>query len=500
MNRKLLFSLLLLLLVFSLCACGSAENGQALSLPADDAHHSAYTCLAADGVFRPNDLLTRREAAQMLGELTGAHEGTAAFSDVEAASVGSGEIAALAGAGVLRGYSDGLFRPDSAMTRAELVYALYTLSDIPSATASFEDVPVDHWAAEALGAAQAAGWITGYADGSFYPDASITRAEAVTIINRALGRRADRSVSAPEVGCYIVTDVSPLHWAYYDILEASLDHDYVYSDSPFEHWSAYELKLIAPQAGAQYLNGVICYADSETHELALLSEGWNDFGDALLYASEAGYAADYFDPGPVEFQNALYCVDENGSFITDGDWGHLHFGADGRYSSGSETVDAYVEEYLIDILHDDSMTQEEKLYAAYCVIRDGGFTYSTRGDTYDRGTSYWTLECAEKFYKSKKGTCYYFTSGFLYFARRLGYDARAVAGGVWSNNAYHTWVVITETDGEQYIFDVELEWAYMHGYYSDTPKHYNLFKQPIDNALFIYNFPDVEESEVNTVS
>jgi hypothetical protein len=92
-------------------------------------------------------------------------------------------------------------------------------------------------------------------------------------------------------------------------------------------------------------------------------------------------------------------------------------------------------------------------------------------------------------FETKGGVCYYWASAFLYLARRLGYQAYAVCGGVGTKNQIHAWVVIEWDDGESYIFDVELEWAYSRGFYNGNYTPTDMFKQPLNATKVIYVFP-----------
>jgi hypothetical protein len=91
-------------------------------------------------------------------------------------------------------------------------------------SASFSDVAADHWAARFIAAAQSNGWIQGFGDGTFRPDEPITRAQVVTMINRVLKRGAPLETTLPNPPQF--TDLSSNHWAYADIVEASVDHEY----------------------------------------------------------------------------------------------------------------------------------------------------------------------------------------------------------------------------------------------------------------------------------
>ena len=91
----------------------------------------------------------------------------------------------------------------------------------------YNDVLPGYWGASYITQATAAGWINGYGDGRFGPDDTLTRAQLVTIINRATGRRADPGFLNANIGrLNTFSDVGPSYWAYYDILEAANTHTF----------------------------------------------------------------------------------------------------------------------------------------------------------------------------------------------------------------------------------------------------------------------------------
>ena len=99
----------------------------------------------------------------------------------------------------------------------------------------FDDVADGHWAAEYIKDAAIHGWVEGYGDGTFRADDPIDRAEVVTIVNRLLGREADEGYIADNRRRLVTfPDVSPRHWAYYDVLEAANAHTALLTDP--ESW------------------------------------------------------------------------------------------------------------------------------------------------------------------------------------------------------------------------------------------------------------------------
>lgn len=120
------------------------------------------------------------------------------------------------------------------MSRAELVKLIASYFTVEGGTSPFPDVPAGHWAAEVVSFAAEEGWVSGYPDGTFRPDAPVSRAEAVKILNHALDRRAgERAAALP------FTDVEKGHWACDEIREAAVSHTYRKSGEG-ETWLTYE--------------------------------------------------------------------------------------------------------------------------------------------------------------------------------------------------------------------------------------------------------------------
>ena len=191
--------------------------------------HAAYVQGSA-GQFHPESSLTRGEAVTLLARLTvdgegknlySWEEGTGGFSDVSPGDWYSSYVHFAQKYGIVRGYGDGTFRPTQAVSRAELVKMVTSFFVVTGGSHPFPDVSNRYWAAREISFAAARGWITGGSDGTFQPERSVTRAEAVKILNKAMGRETgERETALP------FTDVSRTHWAYGEILEASVTHDY----------------------------------------------------------------------------------------------------------------------------------------------------------------------------------------------------------------------------------------------------------------------------------
>lgn len=177
------------------------ENGQ-LILPDVTVTHNAYIEGYDDGTFRPEANITRAEAAAIFARNISEQKnekinnGKSSFADVKTDKWYTSYIAYLEEYGIIDGYDDGTFKPDAEISRAEFVtmaeraYKLF--GEVRSEKENiFTDIDNSHWAAEHIYTAIAMDWIKGYADGTFRPDNKITRAEVVTIVNRVTGRNAD---------------------------------------------------------------------------------------------------------------------------------------------------------------------------------------------------------------------------------------------------------------------------------------------------------------------
>ena len=210
----------------------------------DTINHRAYVSGRGGQTFAPNGSLTRAEAAQMLYALMTeqAHKQydrtSCGLRDVAAGCWYTTAVSTLANVGAISGYSDGTFRPNKEITRAEFVtiltgiYGEDTTKGMP-----FSDVG-HSWCYDAVATAYAHGWVSGYSDGTFRPNQTITRAEAVVILNSVLGRSCDLTyVQANAQAALHFTDITPGAWYYADIIEASMGHTYT-ELAGIERWTA----------------------------------------------------------------------------------------------------------------------------------------------------------------------------------------------------------------------------------------------------------------------
>ena len=212
------------------------------SLKFNTEDHFAFVNGYPDGTVKPTGDVTRAEVAAILYRVMDAdcvktYETTrCSFSDVVRGDWFNLYVATLENAGVIVDTrTNGKFRPNEAITRAELAAMLAQFADIKSAANSFNDVSARHWASDEIAVCAKMGWINGYPDGSFRPDATITRAEMMAMINRALGR-TPKSADDLLSGMKTWRDNANVNaWYYLDVQEATNSHTYTKSGS-HETW------------------------------------------------------------------------------------------------------------------------------------------------------------------------------------------------------------------------------------------------------------------------
>lgn len=202
--------------------------------------HIAYLSGYPDGTFGPDRNMTRAEVAQMFYALLNDQNvpATVSFSDVPDGAWYADAVETLASLGMFTGYPDGTFHPNSTITRAEFAAAALSFADMaPSARCSFPDVSAQDWFYPYVASAAEYGWIGGYPDGSFRPSGSITRAEVAVIVNHMLGRTPDQSFVDRSLDRLVsFSDLNSSHWAFYPIMEASNSHDHIKAGGS-EQWT-----------------------------------------------------------------------------------------------------------------------------------------------------------------------------------------------------------------------------------------------------------------------
>mgnify|MGYP000025341656 CR=1 FL=1 len=225
---------------------GKTDSNGVIILPAKE--HEAYIFGYEDGTFKPDNDMTRAEAAaifaRLIAEIKGETiSGKTTFSDISNGYWCATELGYVERYGIIAGYEDGTFRPDAPVTRAEFTamtvryYKLFNDVKYPANTTKYTDLDGSYWAVKDISFATSEKWLNGYADGTFKGDSNITRAEVVTIVNRATDRTPDKE--------YINENLSVLdkftdlktnaYWAFYDIMEAANTHMAV-TNSDNETW------------------------------------------------------------------------------------------------------------------------------------------------------------------------------------------------------------------------------------------------------------------------
>ena len=207
--------------------------------------HVAYIIGYEDGTVRPGANITRAEVATIFFRLLTDEtresywSQSSGFTDVASGAWYNNAVSTLTRAGILDGYEDGSFRPNASITRAEFTkIAVSFFKHVGGASSNpFNDVPDSAWYAEFVKAAAELGLIDGYEDGTFRPNAPITRAEACTIVNRTLGRAPDKDNLLPEHEMLTWPDNSRDAWYYAQIQEATNSHDYQWLGA-IELWTA----------------------------------------------------------------------------------------------------------------------------------------------------------------------------------------------------------------------------------------------------------------------
>lgn len=207
--------------------------------------HYQYLIGYPDGSFAPDRSMTRAEVATMFTRLLkdrpvpGQHY-YAGFNDVDGRAWYGDAVGYAVRKGIVSGYPDGSFRPNQAITRAEFSsiasrFAQLTLEK----NLFFTDLPPSHWGYKAVRLAASNGWIFGYPDNTFRPERAITRAEVTSITNRMLNRHADLNwMDAHPANVFYFTDVARQAWFYEPVMEAAMGHDFTRdADGTREHWT-----------------------------------------------------------------------------------------------------------------------------------------------------------------------------------------------------------------------------------------------------------------------
>lgn len=403
--------------------------------------------------------------------------------------------------------SDGFFRPDEPLRRADCAQLLYNLTqDAPRSAepAQYDDVLPEYWYYEAVSTMggylpQEEGQTCFFPSASVMPDtfltallaalgqteqsaspallqaaqalmpdgaqaedvpapAPITRAQAAVLVNRALGRKPDTE-AINGVHRSLLLDVPEDRADYADLVEAVLPHDYYLDDADEqEHYRADALDALSFTPGI-HLSGTSGFF-VDTDGRVVRGTGFLDEQNRRYYRCDesgrilADYAPHYIE-GHAVFIRADGLLRRNGVF------GEYLYDENGFYTTGNTELDAKLDDFIAACTTED-MTQEECLHACYEAVR--ALRYLGRNPAY--GPEVKTipydkqLEFADKILSTGKGDCYNFAAVFCLLARKLGYLASPIVGECgYSWNWYpiaHGWVEI-ELDGETFLFDPQIE-------------------------------------------
>lgn len=206
------------------------EDDDALGLNTDD--HFAYIIGYPDGTVQPNGQITRAEATTIFFRLLTEESRSAnltktnGYTDVASDAWYNTAVSTMTKAGIVDGYPDGTFRPDAPITRAEMAKIISLFAKLDKSESRFSDI-AGHWAEAYIRLAAGNGWIAGYPDGTFGPQRNITRAETATMINRVLDRVPSEESHLLSRGVMqIWPDANPGDWFYLAMQEATNSHDY----------------------------------------------------------------------------------------------------------------------------------------------------------------------------------------------------------------------------------------------------------------------------------
>ena len=222
-----------------------------VEIPDDDAlglnttDHFAYIVGYGNGEVRPQNNITRAEVATIFFRLLTDDvrdenlTKTNRYSDVAATSWYNTAVSTLSSMGIITGYPDGTFRPNAAITRAEFAaIAARFDNDGDKTAAKFSDIAT-HWAKDEISIAYNNGWITGYPDGTFGPRRDITRAETMALVNRVLNRQPETEDDLLPNMTVWTDNANPKAWYYLAVQEATNSHYYEFkTNSQYEQWTA----------------------------------------------------------------------------------------------------------------------------------------------------------------------------------------------------------------------------------------------------------------------
>ena len=205
--------------------------------------HYAYIVGYPDSTVRPQNGITRAEVATIFFRLLTDETRNAnstksnSYSDVAAGAWYNHAVSTLSAMGIVKGDSHGKFNPNAPITRAEFAAIAARFDDKANTTAvDFSDI-ASHWAKNEISAAANNGWINGYTDGTFRPNNKITRAEAMTLVNRVLKRLPETAEDLHNDMIKWSDNSDTSAWYYLAVQEATNSHYYDIKENKYEKWS-----------------------------------------------------------------------------------------------------------------------------------------------------------------------------------------------------------------------------------------------------------------------
>ena len=220
-----------------------------VEIPDDDAlglnttDHFAYIVGYGNGEVRPQNNITRAEVATIFFRLLTDDvrdenlTKNNRYPDVAATSWYNTAVSTMTKAGIVDGYPNGTFRPDAPITRAEMAKIISLFAKLDKSESRFSDI-AGHWAEAYIRLAAGNGWIAGYPDGTFGPQRNITRAETMTLVNRVLNRQPETEDDLLPNMTVWTDNANPKAWYYLAVQEATNSHYYEFkTNSQYEKWT-----------------------------------------------------------------------------------------------------------------------------------------------------------------------------------------------------------------------------------------------------------------------
>ena len=327
---------------------------------------------------------------------------------------------------------NGSFYPERTVTKAELCgFLAPMLSGLPAGEADFTDYRRGNAGYNDVAALYAAGLLREQAGEPFAPKAAADREELVYILHR-LSLCLEPASAAERA----------------DLLAEELS-----ARGEEELLTRGELaEILVRLSGREVRQTALFIAERLPPDMTMEDGNWAYIADAVTEGIVPDPA-----PGVHRIYGWLYATWEDGTLVTDMDYGVWTFGVDGRYTTGSPELDDYLAEYL-DISGASRLPDEEALQAAYLYVKYN-YVYQIRPEDMEGegvGEMGWEYERALRFFRYGGGPCYGYSAAFGLMARALGYTAYIVSAQVNEYHGPHAFVVIPEGDID-YIYDVELE-------------------------------------------